>query len=153
MDRQFAMLKATRQQVLDLLDACTQDQLFTIPPRFGNHILWNAAHLLATQQVLCYRFTNTPMRLDEAFVRQYGKGTVPASEQDGGLVHFVSRHLLDTVTQNQEDYHQGVFGTYRPIVTSYGITLNTLEDAICYLNLHEGMHFGQMKMLKRLVVA
>lgn len=151
MDKEFEILQATRRNVLSVLNACTVEQLFIIPTPFNNNIIWNAAHLLATQQVLWYRFTDTPLRLDKSFVDGYSKGTVPTADVNLELVDFVKKELLPTVDQSREDYHNGIFGPYKPVTTSYGVKLESLEDAISYLNLHEGMHFGQIKMLQRLV--
>lgn len=64
------MMVITRRNVLDLLDTCTEEELFKIP----NSLLWNALHLLSAQQVLFYRFTENSYRLDKDFVEEYGKG-------------------------------------------------------------------------------
>lgn len=152
MDQSFTMLEATRTHILHLLNECSDEQLFVIPRPFNNHLLWNALHLLAAQQKLCYELAEVPLRLDRFMVERYAKGTFPSQERTGDLVRFAKEHLMSTVHEMKADYFNGVFSKpYRQMTTSYGVTLSGIEDAIHYLNIHESLHFGQMKMMKKLI--
>ena len=49
----------------------------------------------------------------------------------------------------EEDYHKGVFKTYNEYTTSYNVTLNNIEKAIMFNNVHEGLHLGYIMALKK----
>ncbi|MGL1888980.1 MAG: DinB family protein [Reichenbachiella sp.] len=151
MNTQFELLKATRKNILSELDACTPAQLLSIPNGFNNHILWNAIHVIATQQILVNISADSPVRMDQSIIDEFKKGSTPNSEQQLKMIDFAKKELLDSVDNLQADYDQGLFSSYNARVTSYGVELTNAEEAISFVNLHDAMHYGQIKMLRRLV--
>jgi len=151
MNYQFELLAITRQNILNELNDCTTDKLFEIPKGFNNHILWNAVHVIVTQQLLVYGNTKTPFRIAPAIIEDYRKGTTPTNDVKTEMVAFVKRELLGTVAMLKEDYAQNSFGPYQQVTTSYNATLSNVEEAITFVNLHDSMHYGQIKMLKKLI--
>lgn len=151
MDKQFELLTIIRNNILQEIDACSDQQLVTIPAGFNNHILWNAIHVIVSQQILLYSRTETPFRVGQAIIEDYRRGTTPSSVVNQGMIDFVKNNLLATVAIVKGDYYNKAFGPYQHTTTSFGATLNTIEDAITFNNLHESMHYGQIKMLRKLV--
>ncbi|RMG65283.1 MAG: hypothetical protein D6722_16080 [Bacteroidetes bacterium] len=49
------------------------------------------------------------------------------------------------------DYEAGRFTAYRRYETSYGVVLASIEDAIRFGNVHEGLHLGYMMVQRRAV--
>jgi len=148
MKTQFDILKITRANILKGIEQLPASALFKIPSGFNNNIIWNALHVIASQQLLLYGLSQTPFRLDKEIVMAFKSGTTPTEEVKPELIQFAKSHLLTTPTQLEEDYHNKVFGdTFKSVSLSYGMTLNNLEDAIYFNNIHEAMHFGQIKML------
>lgn len=152
MKKQFELLRATRQNVLAVLEESSSDTLLNIPRGFNNNILWNIYHVLASQQLLIYGLSQTPFYLDKDFVFQYKSGTKPSGEKDLSLIDFAKINLLTTVKQLSEDYQQAIFGEFKIIKTSYGLEIQNIEDAIYFNNLHEAMHYGQIKTLQRIIL-
>lgn len=107
---------------------------------------------MATHQTLLYRFSGSEARLDGDFISNYNKRTTPDQELRLEELSYVREHLIPSLDQSQSDDHAGYFGEYKPITTSYGSTLNTVEEAIQYVSLHDAMHFGQIKMIEKLLV-
>lgn len=151
MKKQFKLLRATRQNVLKVLEENSKASLLKMPTGFNNNILWNIYHLLASQQLLTYGLSQTPFRLDKEFILKYKSGTTPSGEEDLDWIDFAKVHLLTTVEQLSEDYQQDIFGEFKTIKTSYGLELQSIEDAIYFNNLHEAMHYGQIKALQRML--
>lgn len=151
MKKQFQLLRATRQNVLKVLEETSRESLLKIPTGFNNNILWNIYHLLASQQLLVYGLSQTPFRLDKEFIFKYKSGTIPSGEEDLDLVDLAHNSLLTTVKQLSEDYQQDIFGEFKTIKTSYGLELQSIEDAIYFNNLHEAMHYGQIKTFQSIL--
>lgn len=151
MKKQFELLKATRQNILKVLEETSKESLLKIPTGFSNNILWNIYHLLASQQLLIYGLSQTPFRLDKEFILKYKSGTIPSGEEDLDLIDFAKNNLLTTVKQLSEDCQQDIFGEFKTIKTSYGLELQSIEDAIYFNNLHEAMHYGQIKTFQRIL--
>ena len=151
MENQFNLLRATRQNILEVLEQCSLDSLLTIPEGFNNNILWNILHVMASQQLLIYGLSQTPFRLDKNFVFQFKSGTKPNGKEDMELVDYAKQHLLSTVEQLSKDYEDGLFGNFKSAQLSYGIEVHNLNQAIYFNNIHESMHYGQIKMLQKLV--
>ena len=158
MKRSFELLAITRKNFVDILEETSPEILFTIPEGFNNHIFWNIIHVVASQQLLVYGLSQTPFRIDKDIIFQFKTGTVPTETIDTGMIQFAKDHLLSTIDQLSEDYQNGIFGDpkvngFKPIKTSYGMPINKVEDAIEFCVLHEAMHYGQIKMMQKVLAA
>jgi hypothetical protein len=150
MDYQFNLLSVTRSNIKALLNTLTLAQLNSKPSGFNNTIAWQLGHVLVTQQLLCYAFSNQKMMLTDTIIEKYRKGSVATLITQEELNELLV--LLDKTSQQLvTDYANNLFKTYTKYETSYGITLNTIDEAIQMNNVHEGVHFGNMLALKKLV--
>ena len=139
----FALHLATRNNLLTYLENVSPEKLAQIPAGFHNNMLWNIAHCVATQQILCYKLSGVKLVVADEFIETYKKGTspdghVPTTEE----IQSLRALLISTQKQLQADYERGVFSNFTPYTTSYGYTLTCIEDAINFNNTHEGMHLG-----------
>jgi len=127
------------------------EQLNKIPEGFNNNLIWNIAHCVVTQQLLCYKLSGNAMYVSNELVRVYRKGAKPEGDVGAAFVEKLKELCMSTVDQIEKDYDEGLFKGYNEYPTSFGVTLNSIEDAIQFNNVHEGMHFGTMLALKKLV--
>ena len=119
----------------------------------NNNIVWNFAHIIVTQQILCYKLSGVNACVDQNMVENYRKGSKPDSERPINRDEFENLiELLGQTTYNLEvDFKNGMFPSYNTYTTSYGMTLSSIEEAIRFNNVHEGLHFGSILNLKKLV--
>tara|TARA_Y100000589_G_C27085831_1_gene601701 strand:+ start:190 stop:639 length:450 start_codon:yes stop_codon:yes gene_type:complete len=144
MKNTFSRLLQTRKNILSLYDM-HEDKAFNIPQGFKNNLYWNLAHCIATQQILCYQLSSNTMRVKNEFVEKYKKGTIPTSEVVSARdVSKTKEMLFSTLGQLEEDYQLGLFSSFSAYSTSYGLNLNSFEDAIEFNNIHEALHLGYM---------
>jgi len=151
MNKQLEVIKKTRSNFLRMIEGLSIDQLNHIPRGFNNNIVWHLGHLVYSQQVLCYKLGNTQPHLNLPDFAKYGKGTKPEA--------FISLEELQILKSQFEslaglllkDYSDKKFSSYTEYTTSYGTTLGSIEDAIAFVSVHEGLHFGYAMALKRLV--
>ncbi|WP_170971104.1 DinB family protein [Ilyomonas limi] len=144
-------MQKTRINFVRLLDGLTTEQLNTIPTGLNNNLIWNFAHLLATQQVIFYRLSGLIPNLDEDFIKCYRRFSKPEA--------FVSAEEFEKIKQNFEqaqetffeDYRMGAFTNFKRYTTSFGVQLDTLEDAIKFSSVHDGLHYGYAMAMKHLV--
>jgi len=149
MDTQFNILKATRNNYLKAIDGLSLEALNTIPKGFNNNIIWNVIHVVVTQQLLCYGLTGNRIRLSEETITNYRKGSKPKGIVTQAEVDQTIGWLTDSVDWVQEDYRMGIFQEYKQYPTSFGFTLNSIEDGITFNNVHEGMHLGWIGAIKK----
>ena len=151
MTKAFNLHKAIRARLLRFLDEATPEQLALIPEGFHNNILWNIAHCVVTQQLLCYKLAGVTPHVSEELINTYRKGTYPDGHIPSQEEIATLRQLL-TSTHDQiiEDYQKGVFAgkDYPVYETSFGYTLHNVEEAILFNNTHEGMHIGTILALR-----
>ncbi|MBV6644668.1 MAG: DinB family protein [Cyclobacteriaceae bacterium] len=147
MELAFKILKTTRQNILDFLDALSIEQVNKIPSGFSNNVVWNAGHIVATQQVLIYGLSGTPFFTSEDFVSRFRKGTKPEELISEVDLNEIKMLLSTTAEQIQKDYSDQIFGDFKPYTTSYNMHLTSVEEAIAFNNVHESLHFGYMKAL------
>ena len=85
----FEILNITRNNILSAIKDLSHEQLTVIPTGFKNNIIWNAAHVVVTQQLLCYKFSGLEMYLDSDFIDKYKKGSVGSSELTQEELDFI----------------------------------------------------------------
>ncbi len=152
MQKSIETIRQLRHTVLKTINGLSLEQLNRIPEGFNNNIIWNAAHLVAAQQGICYRRSKQPLQVSDAFFEAYKPDSKPGAPVTQQEVEEIKGLLLSTVDALQEDYDKGLFnGAYEAFVSRYGVPLNTLEEAVAFLPFHEGFHLGYITALKRII--
>lgn len=151
MNKQFEALKKSRELVLKKIDGLSLEQLHKIPDGFKNSVAWNVAHLVVTQQLLHYKLSGLDCLVSDDLIENYKKGTVPTTSLTAEELDEVKELLMGLPDTLKEDFDAGIFVTYNEYETSTGLVLDSIETAIAFNNLHEGIHLGVIMALTKLV--
>lgn len=151
MDKLFDTAIFTRKSLLKIMETRSYEELVKIPHSFKNSIFWNIAHLLVTQQLLCYRLSGLDLTIDEEMVGKYGKGAIATSKVSMEDIDYVRANLLILMDKLKEDYEKGKFENYKSYMTSTNIELCDIEDALAFSNFHDGIHLGVVLSLMKIV--
>lgn len=151
MEELLNLIKQTRINFIQLVDTCSVDELNEIPQGFGNNIIWNFAHIIASQQVLCYQLSDVPTLMDADFIAAWRAGSRPDDFVDQNRIDELKQLVLNTITDFDNDFKNGIFQHYNPYTTRYGVTINNIAEAVQYVSLHDGLHFGYAKAMKRII--
>ena len=151
MNQQIAAIKNTRTYLLTQLETLSIDQLNEIPPGFNNNIVWNIGHIIAAQQGLCYIRSGNKLMVEDSFFAHYKSGTKPERFVNADEWNEIKKQLFSTLDQLQEDYTQKLFHGYTPFTSRYNVEIKNIDDAIGFIQFHEGLHYGVANALKKLV--
>ncbi|MEJ6737367.1 MAG: DinB family protein [Flavobacteriales bacterium] len=149
MQKQIEILNITRNNILSAINDMSLSELSTIPTGYKNSVIWNVAHVVVTQQLLCYKLSGLEMYLDNDFIDKYKKGSVGSSELTQEELDFIIEQLIALPTQLETDFSNNKFKRFAEYPTSYNVTLNSIEDAIQFNNVHDGLHFGYIMAMKK----
>jgi len=150
---QLTALRATRQNILKILNQFTLEEMNEIPKGYNNNLIWNAGHVVVTQQLLCYRLAGVAVNVSEEMIAKYKKGSKPEGAVDEAEKDLIISLLASTVDGIEADLKSKDFSGYKPYPTSYGVTLSSVENAIEFNLAHEAMHLGTMIALKNALKA
>ncbi|MEN8764797.1 MAG: DinB family protein [Wenyingzhuangia sp.] len=150
--KQIDVLQKGRVLVLKLISNYTLSQINSIPKGFNNNIGWNVAHLVVTQQLLCYKLSGLPTVLSQEMIDRYAKGTYPENyniaQEEWDQIKTLFLSLPEKL---KSDYEKGVFVKYTEYTTSVDVTLDGIDKAIAFNNFHEGIHLGVVLALRKLI--
>lgn len=150
--KQVDILAKGRALMLKLIGDYSLEQINKTPEGFNNNIGWNVAHLVVTQQLLCYKFSGITTALSDEMIGRYVKGTAPGdyviNQQEWDLIKKLFIELPEKLLV---DYNNNTFKTYSEYTTSVNVTLDSVEKAIDFNNFHEGIHLGVVLALRKLV--
>ncbi len=146
---QLDTIRKTRVFLLNLVKDLSLAQWNEIPSGYNNNIAWNLAHLVASQQGLCYTRSGNPVVIDEKFVAAYKSGSKPERDLSTEEVEEIKHLFFSTLDQLEQDYQKGIFSNYTPFTTRYQVELATIESAVEFLLFHEGLHLGYVMALRR----
>ena len=151
MNEQFEVLRKSRALVIKKIEGLSHEQLHKIPEGFKNNIVWNVAHIVVTQQLLHYKLSGLQCLIPDDLIENYRKGTFPTEGLTPEDFEEVKELLLGLPDTLQEDYNEGIFQEYQEYPTSTGFVLTSIDNAIAFNNLHEGIHLGIIMALSKLV--
>ena len=144
-------LKKSRKLTLKLIEGLTIEQLNKIPTGFSNNIIWNLAHLVVTQQLLCYKLSGLECKVSEEMIAEFQKGSAPSYNVSEEEFQTIKKQFMEFPEILEEDLEKDIFNTYSKYTTSVDVTLKNIEDAIIFNLFHEGIHLGIILQLKKIV--
>ena len=142
-------LRATRLKFMHFIEEFSLIELNKIPEGFSNNMLWNIAHVVVTQQLLIYKNCGLNVYLEQTFIDKFRKGTKPEGPYTAQDLKTTRENLLLLITNFENDIENQIFKSYTNYETSFGIKLNTIEDAIVFNNMHETLHLGYIMAMRR----
>ena len=151
MESTFKIWETSRRIYLKFLENYSLEQLNKTPIGLSNNLIWNAGHIIVSQQKLIYTLSNLPIFIPEEMVQKYQNGSKPEGNATQEEVNQIKELLLSTLAQTQADYKNGVFKTYNEYQSKTGFHLGSLNDAFEFNNYHEGIHLGIMMNIKKLL--
>ncbi len=148
---EFEILEKSRSSILEIIDGYSMAQLNKVPGGFNNNIVWNIAHLVVTQQLLCYNFSGLDMAVSDEMVARFRKGTAPLKEISKEDFEAYKKLFVEFPLQLKRDYTMGVFKKYQEYTTSLNVKITDIDSAIGFNNYHEGIHLGTILALRKLI--
>jgi len=151
MQKHFEILKLSRHYIFKNIETLSIEQLNKIPDGFKNNIIWNIAHLVVTQQLLCYKLSGLKCTISEEMVEKFQNGTAPQLAVSQKEFESISAQFLSLPEKLEQDFNKGIFKNYNEFTISTQITLKSIEDGIVFNTYHEGIHLGIILQLLKLV--
>lgn len=152
MDFTFQILNNTRAIFNKIIDANSLAELNRIPKGFNNNIIWNIGHIVVTEQLLAYKLSGLQPMISEELINKYRKDSKPNGDVTQEDVNQIQALLFSTIKRTQEDYNNGVFKTYNTYtVSTTGNTLTNVEEALKFVLVHEGIHYGYVLALLKAI--
>lgn len=151
MDWAFDITIKNRTILKSYLENLSLEDLNKIPKGFNNNIIWNIAHIVATQQILVYALSGLEPIIDTVFITKFRKGTKPEHLVSEKEVNVIKELLFSTIDQTEKDYKAQRFKAYTSYTVSTKSTITSVEQAIEFNNFHEGIHLGYIYALRKLI--
>ncbi|WP_295712534.1 DinB family protein [Mucilaginibacter sp.] len=149
--KSIELIRGPRELALNQVKDLTLEQLNHVPQGFNNNIIWNIAHMISGQQGIFYTRAGLPVIVDDKYYTPYRPETKPTTFVGAEDVAIIKELFLSTIDQLETDVNNNLFVNYPTWSTRYGTTVNSVETALAFLPFHEGLHFGYMMALKRVL--
>lgn len=152
MDFTFQVLKNTRTIFNKIIENNTLEDLNKIPKGFNNNIIWNIGHVVVSEQLLAYRLSGLESMLSDEMINKYRKDTKPEGSLTQEEVNEIKGLLFSTLKKTEADYTKGVFKDYNAYtVSTTGNTLSNIYEALQFIAIHEGLHYGYVLALLKAI--
>jgi hypothetical protein len=147
--KQFDVIRATRNKVLEITAGLSLEEVNRIPAGMNNNIVWNLAHVIATQRNLFY--VNPGLIPTNTFIESYKVGTKPEKFVDQATYDSLRAELLSDIDKLEEDYSHHAFVNFKEFAskTYAGLVIRDVDSLITFLAMHEGLHLGYIMAMKR----
>lgn len=145
----FDQHQIIRQNAFDLISKFSDKQIHKIPKGFKNNLIWNFGHMIVTQHILTYGLSNLSLLIDDEIISKYRKGSSPVIEESRNTIKDLQKVSVKLIDETKDAYNQNRFTNFNKYETSFKVTLNNIEDALAFNNIHEGLHLGYMMALSK----
>lgn len=151
MKESIDIMRGARKFLINLIEDFTIEKLNEIPFGFNNNLVWNIGHVVATQQILCYRNAGVKPVIEDGFIDKYKTGTRPQENIDEDEFKIIKENLIQTIDKFEDDSSTNMFGNYKAFdLKSYpGVRIKNINDAAKFVCFHDGLHVGYSMALKR----
>lgn len=148
----FEVLKNIRAIFKKIIDSNSLENLNKIPNGFNNNIIWNIGHIVVSEQLLAYKLSGLDTTLSDEMINKYRKDSKPTGPVSQDEVNEIKDLLISTLEKTQKDYSDGVFTNYHAYtVSTTGNTLNNIDEALQFITIHEGLHYGYILALLKAI--
>lgn len=151
MESLFKIWETSRHIYLKFLENYSLEQVNKIPEGFSNNIIWNAGHVIVSQQKLIYTLSGLPVSISEEMIEKYQNGSKPDGKTTQDEVDEIKKLLLSTVAQTKADVANGLFQNFTEYQSKTGFHLGSFNDSLEFNNYHEGIHLGMIMNIKKFV--
>ena len=151
MKESIDIMRGARLFMINLIDGISIEDLNEIPVGFNNNIAWNFGHVVATQQILCYRNAGVTPVIQDEFIDKYKSGTRPEGYIDEKEFKIIKENLIQAIDRFEQDSTKNMFENYNAFdLKSYpGVRIKDISDAAKFVCFHDGLHVGYSMALKR----
>lgn len=151
MKESIDIMRGARKFLINLIDGISIEKLNEIPAGFNNNLAWNIGHVIANQQILCYRNAGVKPVIEEEIIDKYKTGTRPEGFIEEKEFKVLIQYLLETIDKFEKDSATNMFENYKAFdLKSYpGVRLKNISDAAKFVTFHDGLHVGYSMALKR----
>lgn len=152
MDFTFQVLRNTRDIFKKIIKQNTLEYLNKTPNGFNNNIIWNIGHVVVSEQLLAYKLSGLESMLSDDMINKYRKDTKPEGNVTQEAVNEIKELLSSTLKKTESDYTNGAFKNYNTYtVSTTGNTLNNIDEALQFVAIHEGLHYGYVLALLKAI--
>jgi hypothetical protein len=149
LDRAAHALRQSRAFALALTDDLSEADLLRIPEGWRNNALWHLGHLVVTLPLLTRGLAGLDLKVPKSLVAGCRKGTSPEVWEVPPDLGIIRQLLVEQPGHLLVDYAAGRFSDFQTYTTSTGAVLDSVEAAVHFNNVHEGIHVGQLLRLRR----
>ncbi|KAB8126635.1 DinB family protein [Gracilibacillus oryzae] len=146
-------LVIVRENTINLVKGMEENTSELVPEKLNNNIKWNLGHIYVVGEKFLFQIAEEEANIPSNYSALFNPGTSPSDwkqdppsldELTGLLEEQINR--LNSVLPGQLDDK-----VKNPYTTSTGFTLTTVKEFISFCLYHEGMHFGAIKNIKKLI--
>ena len=149
MQKQIELIKITRSRFTQLVEGLSIEQLNEVPAGMSNNIAWNFGHIVAAQQALCNSLSGVTPNMAPEVIANYKKGTKPEGFISQEVVDQFKAYLVSNINDLEKNLEENAYVNYQTYTTSFGNTLNDIEDAIRFVATHDALHLGYSMAIRK----
>lgn len=152
MEFTFQVLNNTRSIFKKIIENNSLEDLNRIPKEFNNNIIWNIGHVVVSEQLLVYKLSGLESSLSDDMINKYRKDSKPQGDVNQDEVDEIKSLLHSNLEKTKEDYYDDVFENYNTYtVSTTGNTLTNIDEALQFVAIHEGLHYGYVLALLKAI--
>jgi hypothetical protein len=150
---QFELLGFVRKRILQVVDGLTTEEMNFLATGLNNNLVWHLGHLCVTLSSRVYVTHGLPLPIPAWIVSDFKPGTKADKTYTAEQIEEIKLIFEKLPTQIIADNAEGKFLNYTAWTTMVGEPIASFDDCLRFMHFHEGIHLGQMQVIKKLLPA
>jgi hypothetical protein len=134
------------------LAGLTDEQLTTVPEGAANSILWNVGHIVMSNYGMLHGASGVDVPAPAEWGPLFKGGSDPANWGDDAPspseIMNAFNAQADTIIAGLKN---DTFDNFQPMELSPELKLNSVDEALGFIIIHEGVHHGNIIVLRKLL--
>jgi len=130
----------------------SDEQLTTVPEGAHNNIMWNVGHILMSNYGMLHGASSVDVPAPAEWGPLFKGGSSPS---DWGDDAPSASEIMDAFNAQSDviiaDLKADKFGDFKPMDLGGGLQLNSVDEALGFVVIHEGVHHGNVISLRNLL--
>lgn len=150
-DTLYKTVRMSRGYLLKEIAGLSAEQMLEVPEGAANNVLWNLGHIVYAHDRFTYGACGVESDVPASYTDLFKGGTSPSDWDEPPSVEEVMGHIQNATEKTYADYAAGKFDNYTPFELVPGFSIDSIDEALQFNCLHEGVHIGVILVMKRLL--
>jgi len=142
-------LMISRGYFQNQMSGLSDEQMLEQPEGATNNIIWHLGHIAHSHNSMVYKACGLDGSVPDSWADLFKGGTSPSDWPENPPIDEVKDRFKNQMNEIVADYQAGKFTNFNKIELTPEVSLDTIDESLGFVIIHESVHIGLAIALKQ----